>query len=127
MKNRNGEKIGWIGGWLGGFLWALILAVLRVVQQKWGEGLIGFLLVVLAVFFIFRLAPWRRPGTSYWKLMAPLYVLLFAVVDWAVWTYGGMKAAELDWWSFFWVLPVLMPLFTTGHRTWDDAASGRQD
>jgi hypothetical protein len=43
---------------------------------------------------------------------------------WAVWTYGGMKAAEMDWWSFFWVLPVLMPLGTAGRRTWNDSEPG---
>jgi hypothetical protein len=120
MKKRNGEKIGWSGGWLGGFLWALILAIVRIVQHRWEEGFIGLFLVALAAFFIFFFAPWRRPDTAYWKLMVPVYVLLFTAVAWAVWTYGGMKAAELDWWSFFWVLPVLMPLFTTGRRTWND-------
>lgn len=127
MKGRKGEKAGWIGGWLGGFFWVFVLAVVRLVQHNWGEGIFGLFLFVGAVFFIFCFAPWRRPGTLYWKLMAPLYVVLFGAVAWAVWTYGGMKAAELDWWSFFWVLPALMPLFTAGRRSWDDTGLAKKN
>jgi len=121
MKNRNGEKIGWIGGWLGGFIWALILGIVRLVQHRGYEGGIGLALVALGVFVVFSCAPWRRPAVAYWKLMLPIYAVFFVTVAWAVETYGGMKAAGLDWWSFSWVLPMLIPLGTAGRRTWNDS------
>jgi hypothetical protein len=122
MKNRSGEKIGWIGGWLGGFIWALILAIVFLFQGKRLEGIIGLLLVGLAIFIIFFFAPWWRPDARYWKLMVPVYIAFFAAAAWAVWSYGGFKILGLGWWHFSWTLPFFIPLFTTGRRTWVDIA-----
>ncbi len=124
MKNRRGEKIGWIGGWLGGFLWVLVLAVAFLFQHKWDKGIMGLALFALAVSFVFMFAPWRRPDTPYWELMLPLYFLFFSTAGWMIWAFSGWKSTGLDWWISFWVLPMLMPLFTAGHRTWNDSTPG---
>lgn len=124
MKNRNGEKIGWIGGWLGGFLWVFILGVVFLVQHQWEKGIIGLGLFGLAVFFVLFFAPWKLPGTPYWTLMLPLYFLFFSTAGWGIWAFSGWKAAGLDWWQLSWVLPMLLPLFTAGRRAWNDGLSG---
>jgi len=123
MKNRNGEKVGWIGGWMGGFIWALILAIVFLFQGKRLEGIVGLLLVGLAVFFDLFFAPWKRPDTAFWKLMLPLYFLFFSTAGWAIWAFSGWKASGLNGWNVFWVLPMLMPLFTSGRRTWNNGAA----
>jgi hypothetical protein len=119
MTNRNGEKIGWIGGWLGGFIWVLILGVVFLFQGKWEKGIVGLALFAIALLFILAFAPWKRPDTLYWLLMLPLYFLLFSTAGWAIWAFSGWKASGLNWWNIFWLLPMLMPLFTTGRRTWN--------
>jgi hypothetical protein len=122
MKNRNGEKVGWIGGWLGGFLWVLVLAVVFLFQNKLEKGGLGLALFAIAGLFIFFFAPWKRPDTPYWTLMLPLYFLFFSVAGWAIWAFSGWKASSLNWWNVFWVLPMLMPMFTAGQRTWNDSS-----
>jgi len=120
MKNRNGEKIGWIGGWLGGFLWALILALVFLFKNQWTEGIVGLALVGLAIFVVLYFAPWKHPATPYWKLMVPVYIVFFSAAAWAIWSYGGFGVLGLNWWHFSWTLPLFMPLGTAGRRTWND-------
>jgi len=126
MKNRNGEKIGWIGGWLGSFLWVLVLAVVFLFQGKWNAGIFGLALAGLGAFYILSCAPWKSPGTPYWKLMVRLYAVLLAAVAWVVWSFGGWRTAGLSWWNLFLLLPVLTPLFTIGRRTWNDTPAGEK-
>lgn len=124
MKGRGGEKVGWAGGWLGGFLWVLVLAIVFLFQHKWEKGIVGVILFGMAVLFVLTFAPWRRPDTPYWELMLPLYFLFFAAASWAIWAFSGWKAPGLSCWNLFWVLPMLLPLFTAGRRTWNNAPPG---
>lgn len=132
MTARQGEKVGWIGGWLGGFVWLLLLVGVWLYQQKTTEALVGLLLLVLGVAAVVFLAPWRHPQTRQWKLLLPIYIVLFLAVVWAVRAYGGLQAMGLNWWSVFWAMPLLIPFFTLGQRTWNedrltDAASGQEN
>ena len=120
MKNRNGEKIGWIGGWLGGFLWVLVLALVFLFQGKSRAGIIGLVLAGLGAFYVFSCAPWRSPATPYWKLMIRIYAVLLTAVVWAVWSFGGWQATGLKWWNLFWLLPLFLPFFISACRTWND-------
>jgi len=126
MKDRNGEKIGWIGGWLGSFLWVLVLAVVFLFQGKRNAGIFGLALAGLGVFYILSCAPWKCPETPYWKLMVRLYAVLLAAVAWVVWSFGGWRAAGLSWWNLFLLLPVLTPLLTIGRRTWNQFAEKKE-
>jgi hypothetical protein len=126
MKERTGEKVGWAGGWLGSFLWVLALGIVFLVQGKTGKGLAGLALFVLAVFFVFMFAPWRRPDTPYWELMLPMYFLFFSSAAWAIRAFGGWRFAGLSWWNVFWVLPMLMPLGSAGRRTWNQSAERKE-
>jgi hypothetical protein len=119
MDDRKGEKFGWIGGWSGGFIWVALLSAIFLFQSKWAQGFIGLGLTGAAVYLIIKCAPWRHPDTPYWKLMLPVYLLLFGSVVWACWSYGGQDIG-LDWWSGFWLLPVLLPFATAGRRRWKD-------
>jgi len=117
---RKGEKIGWTAGWLGGFIWIAILSGVFLFQEKWMLGLSGLILICVAVASIILLAPWRHPSTPYWKLMLVPFAAFFASVAWAVWGYGGMEAAGIDWWTLFWFLPLMIPLGSLSQRRWSD-------
>ncbi len=126
MKNRVGEKIGWIAGWLGGFLWVLILAVMFLFQGKGREGIIGLALVALGVFYTFSCAPWKYPQTLYWRLMIRLYAVFLTAIAWAIWSFGGWQGSGLNGWFLLLLLPVLAPLFTIGRRTWEQITEQKE-
>jgi len=120
MGERIGEKIGWSGGWCGGFIWVAISSVIFLYRGRWGEGLSGLALVAAAGASIFLAAPWRHPTTPYWRLMLPPFVLLLGSAGWGVWAYGGAEEIGLDWWSLFWILPLLLPFVNAGKIRWQD-------
>jgi hypothetical protein len=124
MRQRSGEKLGWIGGWLGGFIWVGILATILLVRGQLLEGMIGCVIVAVAVAVILVGAPWKHPDTLYGKLMLPVYVLFFASVGWAVWAAEDVYYYELSPWHAFMLIPILSPFWTAGRRCWNDSGSG---
>jgi len=120
MTARSGEKLGWMAGWLGGFLWVDILALIFLLQQKWVPGAVGLILTAIATAVVLALAPWRHPATRYWRLMIAPYVLFFASAVWAIWAFGGLHTAGLNWWNLALVLPILMPFGSIGRSRWCD-------
>lgn len=120
MTARSGEKLGWMAGWLGGFLWVDILALIFLLQQKWVPGAVGLILTAIATAVVLALAPWRHPATRYWRLMIAPYVLFFASAVWAIWAFGGLHTAGINWWNLALVLPILMPFGSIGRRRWCD-------
>ncbi len=123
VKDRTGEKIGWIGGWLGGFIWVLLLSVFLLIQGRQVEGIFGLVLECIAIVVILWTVPWKHPRTVYWKLLIPIYVTLFVSVMWAFWVLGGAEGLGLNWWNVLWIFPLLIPLGTIGKRRWDDCAT----
>ncbi|MFZ5775878.1 MAG: hypothetical protein ACOY3Z_10390 [Thermodesulfobacteriota bacterium] len=124
--SRKGEKIGWVGGWLGGFLWIFLLGIVWLVQGRTALGLSGLALSGLAVLVVLATAPWRHPAVPYWRLMLPLYAILFGCVAWAIWAWGGMGEVGLGWWSLWWLLPLLTPFGSVGRRCWRDGEPGQE-
>jgi len=120
MKNRRGEKAGWIGGWLGGFLWVNILSVVFLFQGKTVEGVGGLVLLLIAVFFVFVFAPWRHPVKRFWSLMLPLYLIFFGSVAWITSSFGGFEKAGLGWWQLGLIFPMVLPVIVVGRRKWSD-------
>jgi hypothetical protein len=118
MRERRGEKVGWLVGWTGGFVWLAILAVVGLVQGKLMLAVVCIGLVIAGVSMIFGLAPWRHPETRYWKLMLPLYVLLITAVAVIVWFEGGPARLGLSGRSLLACLPLFLPFVTAGGRTW---------
>ena len=119
-RKRAGEKIGWLGGWLGAFIWIVPLAVLFVIHYRLTDAVVGFALMLVAMAAIYLTAPWRSPDVAYWKLMIPLYLILYGSLFRAIRAYGGVAGAGLRWWNLLWVFPLLISAFTTGSRRWKD-------
>jgi hypothetical protein len=120
--NRKGEKIGWIGGWHGGFIWLGALSVVWLFQNRIYYGIIGMAIFMVASIAIIAAAPWKHPNTKYWKLMLPIYFLFFISIAFYIFSYGGLESTGMKWTSFFWVVPCLIPIVTTGGRTWKENA-----
>ena len=120
MKERRGEKIGWIGGWTGSFLWLCLLSVLWLAQGKMTNGILGLILFAVAILLIFIFAPWKYPEIKYWKLMLPIYVVFLISLSLYIFLSGGPKMLGLSWWSIFLLLPVFIPFATVGKRCWNN-------
>lgn len=120
MNSRRGEKIGWVAGWCGGFAWAAVLALVFLARGRILPGLLGLLLVLLAVLGVSRAVPWRHPAVRYWKLMLVPYLLFLAAAVWAIWAFGGLDEAGVNAWMLVWLVPLLLPLWTIGRRRWTD-------
>lgn len=123
MAERKGEKSGWTWGWIGGFAWVALLAAIFLVRGQWAPGLTGMVLFGMAAISIRVNAPWRRPTKPYWQLLLPLYALFFLTISWAIWAFGDVSNSGLNGWMLFLLLPILMPLFAHGKRTWLDGES----
>jgi hypothetical protein len=118
-EGRAGERFAWIGGWLGGFIWVALLSGIFAVQGRFAAAGAGLLLVTAAVAAIVLSAPWRHPDTPYWKLMLPVYALLFASLAWLVVLWDGSpEQAGLDVWQLPLLLLLVIPFKTVGRRTW---------
>lgn len=122
VGSRRGEKIGWTAGWTGGFIWVFILSIVFLLQQKISQGMSGMLLTIVAVVSIVFFSPWRFPSTPYWKLMLVPYGIFLLSIVWAVWSYGGLASAGLNWWNSMWMLSLLFPLAGLHNRKWADSA-----
>ena len=118
MRERRGEKIGWVGGWIGGFLWLAFLSALWLVQGKLMLGVVCIGLLTAGVLMIFGLAPWKHPDAKYWKLMIPLYGVLTAAVAAIVRLEGGPARLGLSGWSLLACLPLFIPFIIAGGHTW---------
>lgn len=122
MSERRGEKIGWTVGWLGAFCWLFIFSLLWLARGRLLEGGVALLLVALGVTLIVALAPWRHPTTRYWKLLLPIFLVLVVSVAATVHFEGGLAATGMTWWSFLWLIAVLLPVLSFGVRCWQDGA-----
>lgn len=120
MKNRNGEKIGWIGGWIGSFLWLLALSIIWFVRGDTQNGATAMVLFIVAMVVVNLVVPWRYPDTKYWKLFILPFVTLIISVFVCVVFGIGLKNLGLSWINFSWLTVLFIPFFTLGNRTWND-------
>ncbi|NOY23036.1 MAG: hypothetical protein GXO70_05965 [Acidobacteria bacterium] len=117
--SRKGEKVGWIGGWSGGFIWLGLLSGIWAVQGKTVIAMFGTGIFIVAIATVLWITPWKFPDTKYWKLMLPIYFLFFASILFGLSFMESLEKSGLSWYSFFWVLPCLIPFATIGNRTWN--------
>lgn len=116
MAERRGERLGWAGGWLGAFCWVPGFGIWCLLKGDTHGGLSSLALFGIALYLIWRVAPWHHPQTAYWKLMTPLYGLFLVSVYLTLRTAGGLNAAGLHWYSFLWLGALLLPVITVGLR-----------
>lgn len=127
MSERKSEKMGWIGGWLGGFVSVPILSVVQLVGGRTLQAMIGLLITAAACTAILAFAPWKHPGTSYRRLMLPIYLLFFGAVGWGIWSLGSPREMGLNsWWSLLQLAPVMLPLWFAWNRRWQDHDAQQQ-
>ena len=50
--------------------------------------------------------------------MLPIYAVFFISMILCVHLLGGLKSVGLNWVSFFWIIPCLIPFVTVGNRSW---------
>jgi hypothetical protein len=122
MEAKRGERVGWTAGWMGGFVWVFVLSLVFLLQGKIEQGDWGIVVTAVAVMAILFFAPWRFPSTPYWKLMLAPYGIFLVSIVWAVWSYGGLGSAGLQWWDFLWLVPLLILLGIFTKKKWADAA-----
>ncbi len=124
MSKRNderGPRLGWTLGGLGGLLWIPILGVVRLVL---GDviGLVLCLLVFGAgVAYLVLLAPWKHPDTPFWKLYSGLVVIMLvaAAVLLYRWVPDLQPSVGHVRYAFV-VLPLFVPAFIHGSKSWRD-------
>ena len=122
MKQRKGEKIGWIGGWLGSYLWILFLGIYWILSRDFLDGVLMLLLFTIGSLVVLSLQPWKFPNTKYRKLMLPNYAVFFVSLWAIIESFGGykvLKGAGINWWNFSWLIGIFIPLFTIGKLTWN--------
>jgi hypothetical protein len=105
VRERTGEK----GGWIGSFLWLLLFGIIRLSQGRIGPGLLAIGFFTAALVLIFRFAPWNN-STRYWRLLAPIYVVFLIALGSVVWVEGGPSTLGLESWSILWLTPIFLPL-----------------
>jgi len=122
--NRRGEKLGWTWGWIGGFVWLPILGTLWVLNGQMLQGISAFTAFVVGCIATVFCAPWRHPRTPYWKLLLPVYAVLFAAIALMLLLYpGATRQIGLNVGNLFLLLPMLLPFVTLGRRRWEDATA----
>ncbi|MEN9313761.1 MAG: hypothetical protein RIS35_154 [Pseudomonadota bacterium] len=117
---RTLEKIGWTAGWIGSFVWVLVLSVVFAAQGDVTQGLAGLGLTAVAAVVVVLSAPWRFPGTRYWKLMVAPGACFAASIAWGIWSFGGFDAGTPGGWTLAWLLPLSIPVLVVGRKRWQD-------
>jgi hypothetical protein len=118
--SRTGEKWGWIGGWLGSFVWILISSVVWLLQEKYLSAVLAGGLFSAALALTFLLAPWKHPNVVFWKLMLPLLILFIISLAAFALVSGGLQETGNYSWCILFLAFLLLPLFNTGKRRWND-------
>lgn len=119
--NDKGARLGWTLGGLGGLLWMVVLGILLLTKGNLAAGLstLGFFLAGIVYLVVF--APWKHPRTQ----LRWIYLGLIAIVIGAagvllrLW-HPAAWGTTIRWHSVSWVLPLFLPVFIFGRKTWPD-------
>lgn len=119
---ERGPRAGWTWGGLGSLLWILILgAVLAVRGHHLRAGLCLGLFAAGAA-YLHHFAPWKHRDTPVWKPYLG-FVLLLCAASAAVFlaVHDVIPGEEqLSPWMLLFLIPLSLPIFGFGRRTWDD-------
>lgn len=124
MKNRRGEKLGWIFGLLGGTVWMFVLAAYGLFGGNWRFGAIALGGGLLVVGLLIQLAPWKNPTTRYWKLFLPPIEVMILTAGVLI-TCWGHGLSTLNWIPIF--LCIFLPFAVSDIRSrrWEDGNGGK--
>jgi len=119
--NRHGERRGWIWGWIGGFIWLLLFGLLWSLNGQLLQGVCAFAAFAAGCVATVLCAPWRHPRTPFWKLLLPIYTVLFVDIALILYIYpGAVQCLGLSAGNLLALLPLLLPFVTLGRQTWDE-------
>jgi hypothetical protein len=126
--NDRGPKYGWILGGFGSILWLLILAFVLLYQGKTAAFLGCFFFFAGGAAYIFLFAPWKYPRTPFWRIYLGLVLILtFAAMALIHLWYPEAREEVRGYRFLLMLLPLLIPVFIVGRKTWNDMHGGRRD
>jgi len=120
MEHR-GARTGWILGGVGALVWIPVLAGVLLAKGNTMGGALGLGLFVIGIFYLIVFAPWRHGGMPFRRLYLGLVliILVAAVALLAFWE-GGRYLDMRKAYYLVYFLPLLIPVFTFGKKTWTD-------
>jgi len=120
--SERGPRAGWTFGGLGSLLWILILGAVLAAQHHIGESLVCFVLFGAGAAYLSLFAPWKRPDTPLWKPYLGFVILLSAACGAVFFAVHDVVPGEgqLSPWMLLLLLPLSLPIFGFGNKTWRD-------
>ena len=121
--NERGPRAGWTYGGLGSLLWILILGMVIAVRGHPGKGLFCLALFGAGAAYLFRFAPWKHRDRPLWKSYLGFVAFLCAAsaaVFFTVRDIVGAEGDQLSPWMLLLLLPLCLPIFGFGAKTWND-------
>ena len=119
MPENRGAKAGWTWGGIGSIIWILILAIVLLVQGNYLGMVCSVAFFLAGILYVILVAPWKHPNTPFGLIYLGLLVIILAAAAVLIITWYPGQAAEFKnlRWLFF-VLPLLIPIFIMGKKTW---------
>jgi hypothetical protein len=120
--SERGPRAGWTWGGFGSLLWILILGAVLAVRQHFGKAALCLGLFVAGVAYLNLFAPWKRPDTPLWKPYLGFVLLLCAACAAVFVAVHDVVPGEeqLSPWMLLFLLPLCLPLFGFGRKSWND-------
>ena len=120
--SERGPRLGWTLGSVGGILWIGLLGGVLIHKGDAIGGWGGIGIFAIGLVYVFAAAPWRHPDTKFWKIYLGLLVILYGAAAFLIWRWLPFEP-DANWMQrlplLSCVLPLLVPLFTLGNKTWD--------
>ena len=120
--SERGPRAGWTWGGLGALLWILVFGVVLAVRGHAWRAILCFGLFGAGAVYLSAFAPWKYRDTPLWKTYLG-FVLLLCASGAALFValHGLIPSGErLSPWLLFLLLPLSLPVFTFGRKTWGD-------
>lgn len=124
--SERGPRAGWTYGGAGSLLWILILGGVLAAKGHVGKSLICLSLFAAGAAYLSYFSPWKRADTPLWKLYSGFVLLLCGSCLAVYFTVRGVVAGDeqLSPWMLFLLLPLFLPIFGFGRKTWRDLHGG---
>ncbi|MCM8534146.1 MAG: hypothetical protein NE330_23490 [Lentisphaeraceae bacterium] len=125
-KELKGMKAGWTLGWIGSTLWLVLLSISHLYHGEYLLALTGLSVYASCILYIIKFTPWNFPDTAYWKLLLPLISVNLLAATWATYNSPELQRLLQNKWQLLSLLPIFIPIFIMGSRTWRKALKEHQ-